>query len=54
LAFGLCCSVARAAALSAVCVIAAVENIATKESADAPNTKARECLAPKAMCPNLI
>src|SRR5690349_20161857 len=52
--FGFFCSVARAESVSAVCVSADVENITTNESADAPKTKARECLAPKAICPNLM
>jgi hypothetical protein len=39
------------ASLSALCDIADVENITTMERVDAPKIKARECLAPKAICP---
>jgi hypothetical protein len=50
--FSFFCSVVRSA--SAVCVTAAVENVNAMENADAPKIKARERLAPKAMCPNLF
>ncbi|MBR1124059.1 hypothetical protein JQ628_21195 [Bradyrhizobium lablabi] len=49
------CSEIRAAVSGpAACANAAVENITANENTDAPKIKARECLAPKAICPNLF
>ena len=45
---------ARTASASSVCVNAAPDDINANENADAPKTKARECLTPKAICPNLL
>jgi hemin uptake protein HemP len=47
------CSEVRAVVSgSAACANAADENITANENTDAPKIKARECLAPKAICPN--
>ncbi len=49
-----CSDALPAASASAACVKAGVEDINANENTDAPKTKARECLTPKAMCPNLF
>src|SRR6185312_2617515 len=49
------CSGARVtASASSACVNAAPDDINANENADAPKTKARECLAPKAILPQPV
>jgi hypothetical protein len=42
------------ASASSACVNAAPDDINANENADAPKTKARECLAPKAILPQPV